>query len=71
MKTQSGVDEKYMAHIKKLIMIDRCNNHPSTTFCLITVFGPLLAVLYIGQTYLDFRNSARIHAFITHVDQLV
>jgi len=28
-----------MAHIKKLIMIDRYNNHPSTTFCLITVLA--------------------------------
>ena len=36
-----------------------------------TVFGPLLVVLYIGQTYLAFRDSVRIYAFTTHFDQLV
>ena len=37
----------------------------------ITVFGPLLAVLYIGQSYLSFRDSERIEALTNHFDRLV
>jgi transcriptional regulator with XRE-family HTH domain len=37
----------------------------------ITVFGPLLAVLYVGRNYLAFRDTARVQAFVTHFDQLV
>ncbi|RBI86563.1 transcriptional regulator [Rhodosalinus halophilus] len=37
----------------------------------ITVFGPLLAVLYVGRNYLAFRDSARVQAFIQHFDWLV
>lgn len=37
----------------------------------VTVFGPLLAVLYLGRNYLAFRDSARIDAFTIHFDQLV
>lgn len=37
----------------------------------VTIFGPLLAVPYIGQTYLTFRDSARVHTFTIHFDQLV
>ena len=37
----------------------------------ITVFGPLLAVLYLGQTYLAFRDTERISAFTRHFDRLV
>lgn len=37
----------------------------------ITIFGPLLAVLYIGRNYLVFRDSARIEALSTHFDALV
>ena len=37
----------------------------------ITVFGPLLAVLYLGQTYLAFRDRERIGAFTRHFDRLV
>lgn len=37
----------------------------------ITVFGPLLAVLYMGGNYLTFRDSARVQAFTTHFDELV
>lgn len=37
----------------------------------ITVFGPLLAVLYVGRNYLAFRDSTRVQAFVLHFDQLV
>ena len=37
----------------------------------LTVFGPLLAVLYIGHNYLAFRDSARVEAFTRHFDALV
>ena len=37
----------------------------------ITVFGPLLAVLYLGQTHLAFRDTERITAFTRHFDHLV
>ncbi|MEO1639577.1 MAG: helix-turn-helix transcriptional regulator [Pseudomonadota bacterium] len=37
----------------------------------ITVFGPLLAVIYIGQNYLVFRDTERVDAITAHFDQLV
>ena len=37
----------------------------------ITVFGPLLAALYLGQHYLVFRDTERVTAFIRHFDGLV
>ncbi len=37
----------------------------------VTVFGPLLAVLYVGRNYISFRDTTRISAFTTHFDQLV
>ena len=37
----------------------------------ITVFGPLLAVLYLGHDYLAFRDSAKVQGFIRHFDWLV
>ncbi len=37
----------------------------------ITVFGPLLAVLYIGQSYLAFRDTERVRALTGHFDLLV
>ena len=37
----------------------------------ITVFGPLLAVLYLGRHYLAFRDSTRITSFTQHFDWLV
>lgn len=37
----------------------------------VTVFGPLLAVIYIGQSYLAFRDTARVDAMIAHFDRLV
>ena len=37
----------------------------------ITVFGPLLAVLYVGRHYLAFRDSERVHSFTEHFDALI
>ena len=37
----------------------------------ITVFGPLLAVLYLGRHYLAFRDAARVASFTQHFDWLV
>ncbi|MFC2969855.1 helix-turn-helix domain-containing protein [Acidimangrovimonas pyrenivorans] len=37
----------------------------------ITVFGPLLAVLYLGRHYLAFRDSDRVATFSRHFDWLV
>lgn len=37
----------------------------------VTVFGPNLAVVYIGQFYLAFRESERVRALTDHFDWLV
>lgn len=37
----------------------------------ITVFGPLLAVLYLGRNYLAFRDTERVTSFTEHFDSLV
>ncbi len=37
----------------------------------VTVFGPLLAVLYLGRHYIAFRDSARVTSFTAHFDWLV
>ena len=37
----------------------------------LTIFGPLLAVIYVGANYLAFRDSARVEAFTRHFDALV
>ena len=37
----------------------------------ITVFGPLLAVIYLGRHYLAFRESSRVASFTEHFDWLV
>lgn len=37
----------------------------------VTIFGPRLAALYIGQNYLVFRDSDRIDALTAHFDHLV
>lgn len=37
----------------------------------VTVFGPLLAVVYAGRHYLAFRDSLRVQAFTEHFDNLV
>jgi transcriptional regulator with XRE-family HTH domain len=37
----------------------------------VTVFGPQLAVLYMGRNYLAFRDTERVTAFTEHFDHLV
>ncbi|MCB2116370.1 MAG: helix-turn-helix transcriptional regulator [Rhodobacteraceae bacterium] len=37
----------------------------------VTIFGPLLAVLYLGRHYLAFRDSTRVTGFAQHFDWLV
>ena len=37
----------------------------------ITVFGPLLAVIYVGRHYLAFRDTGRVETILDHFDQLV
>lgn len=37
----------------------------------ITVFGPMLAVLYLGRHYLAFRDIGRVESFGRHFDWLV
>ena len=37
----------------------------------VTVFGPLLAVLYLGRHYLAFRDTERVRAMTAHFDWLV
>jgi hypothetical protein len=37
----------------------------------VTIFGPLLAVLYLGRNYIVFRDRERIDAISAHFDGLV
>ncbi|RBI74498.1 transcriptional regulator [Roseovarius sp. TE539] len=37
----------------------------------VTIFGPLLAVVYIGQNYMAFRDTERVQALTQHFDYLV
>ncbi|MFX0541932.1 helix-turn-helix domain-containing protein [Roseovarius sp. S4756] len=37
----------------------------------VTVFGPLLAVIYIGRNYLAFRDTERVQALTGHFDHLL
>lgn len=37
----------------------------------ITIFGPLLAVIYIGRSYMAFRDTERVQALTAHFDHLV
>lgn len=37
----------------------------------VTIFGPNLAVVYIGQFYLAFREGARVRSLMDHFDWLV
>ncbi|MEL6607803.1 MAG: helix-turn-helix transcriptional regulator [Pseudomonadota bacterium] len=37
----------------------------------ITIFGPLLAVIYLGSNYLAFRDAARVDTFTRHFDTLI
>lgn len=55
--------------------------YPSLRLCLfdarklfsapVTVFGPLLAVIYLGRHYLAFRDTARVETITLHFDLLV
>ena len=37
----------------------------------VTIFGPLLAAIYIGQNYMVFRDTERVQALTGHFDHLV
>ena len=37
----------------------------------LTIFGPLLIVLYVGTQYVAFRDRDRIQTFTRHFDTLV
>lgn len=37
----------------------------------LTVFGPLLAVIYVGSNYLVFRDTERVRTLTRHFDKLV
>ena len=37
----------------------------------VTIFGPLLAVIYLGSNYLAFRDSDRVDTITRHFDRLV
>ena len=37
----------------------------------VTIFGPLLAVIYIGRNYMAFRDTERVQALARHFDHLV
>ncbi|MGL4321991.1 MAG: transcriptional regulator, partial [Paracoccaceae bacterium] len=37
----------------------------------VTIFGPLLAVVYLGRDYLAFRDTARVARLSEHFDWLV
>jgi transcriptional regulator with XRE-family HTH domain len=37
----------------------------------VTVFGPLLAVIYVGRNYIAFRDTERVTAIARHFDMLV
>ena len=37
----------------------------------ITIFGPLLAVIYIGRNYMAFRDTERVQALTGHFDHLI
>ncbi|NJM84320.1 MAG: helix-turn-helix transcriptional regulator [Tabrizicola sp.] len=55
--------------------------YPSLRICLfdarrvfsapVTVFGPLLAVVYLGRHYIAFRDTARVETISRHFDWLV
>jgi len=37
----------------------------------VTIFGPLLAVIYLGSNYLPFRDSDRVDLITRHFDRMV
>ncbi|WP_198409158.1 helix-turn-helix transcriptional regulator [Magnetospira sp. QH-2] len=63
-------------------MAEKCRNlYPSLRMYLydskvvfsspLTIFGPLVAVVYIGRYYMAFRENRQIQALTNHFDQLV
>ncbi len=61
---------------------DLCETlYPALRLCLfdarkvfsapVTVFGPLSAVVYLGRSYIAFRDAARVQALTEHFDWLV
>ncbi len=63
-------------------LITLCDQlYPSLRICLfdarklfsapVTVFGPQLAVIYLGRHYLAFRDTARVETITQHFDLLV
>lgn len=63
-------------------LVELCEQlYPSLRLCLfdarrvfsapVTVFGPLLAVVYLGRSYIAFRDAARVQAMTEHFDWLV
>ena len=68
---------KQLEHLKTLVQ----RLYPSLRLSLfdarrvysapITIFGPLLAVIYLGQKYLVFRDHERIGALSQHFDGLI
>jgi transcriptional regulator with XRE-family HTH domain len=66
-----------LQHLRRL-----CDQlYPSLRLCLfdarklfsapVTIFGPLLAVIYLGRHYLAFRDTARVETITQHFDLLV
>ena len=68
---------KQLKHLKALVQ----QLYPSLRLSLfdarriysapITIFGPLLAAIYLGQKYLVFRDQERISALTQHFDGLI
>lgn len=63
-------------------LADLCDTlYPSLRLCLfdarrvfsapVTIFGPLLAVIYLGRSYIAFRDAARVQSMTEHFDWLV
>ena len=83
--TASGYYEGLSADIRRAQLqhlITLCDQlYPSLRVCLfdarrvfsapVTVFGPLLAVVYLGHHYMAFRDTARIGVISGHFDLLV
>lgn len=51
----------------RIFLFDARNLHSAA----VTVFGPLMAVLFLGQHYLAFRDHERVDALTAHFDNLV
>ena len=63
-------------------LADLCDQlYPSLRLCLfdarkvfsapVTIFGPLLAVIYLGRSYIAFRDAGRVQSMTDHFDWLV